>query len=96
MGFIQIHAIIENVTGYKKTRIILDKEIDRWKITNLKDEVAILEMVDKQRLPIGGNEWKVPSNICRDGRDVRNLVITSCNETEFNCKDGNCIAISER
>ena len=83
-------------TGFKKSKIVLDKSIDRWKVVLLDNETTILVMADKSRLPIGPNEWVVPEDVCRDGRKTRSLVLTSCNETEFSCDDGICIPIQER
>ena len=83
-------------TGFKKSKIVLDKSIDRWKVVLLDNNTEILVMTDKSRLPIGPNEWKVPEDICRDGKKTRSLVLTSCNYTEFSCDDGICIPIQER
>ena len=82
--------------GFKKSKIVLDKSIDRWKVVLLDNETTILVMHDKSRLPIGPNEWVVPEDVCRDGRKMRSLVLTSCNATEFSCDDGICIPIQER
>ena len=82
--------------GFKKSKIVLDKSIDRWKVVLLDNETTILVMHDKSRLPIGPNEWVVPEDVCRDGRKTRSLVLTSCNATEFSCDDGICIPIQER
>ena len=83
-------------TGFKKSKIVLDKSIDRWKVVLLDNNTEILVMADKSRLPIGPNEWKVPEDVCRDGKKTRSLVLTSCNYTEFSCDDGICIPIQER
>ena len=83
-------------TGFSKSKIVLDKTLKRWTITSLDNDTAILVMMDKSRLPIGPNEWKVPEDICRDGSSVRKLTLSSCNDTEFTCDDGICIPIQER
>jgi hypothetical protein len=82
--------------GFVKSKIMLDKKLNRWKITSLDDDEAILVMSDQSRLPIGPNEWKVPLDVCKDGKDVRRLLISSCYSNEFTCDDGICIPIQER
>ena len=82
--------------GFKKTKILLDKSSNRWQVVSLDNNTKILEMADKARLPIGPKDWIVPEDICRDGKTMRRLVVTSCNETEFSCNDGTCIPIEER
>ena len=82
--------------GFKKTKILLDKSSNRWKVLSLDNNTEILVLADKARLPIGPKEWIVPEDICRDGKTTRRLVLTSCNETEFSCNDGTCIPIEER
>ena len=69
--------------GFKKTKILLDKSSNRWKIVAFDNDTTILEMADKAQLPIGPKDWIVPDDICRDGKKNRKLVLTSCNETEF-------------
>ena len=69
--------------GFRKTKMLLDKISNRWKIVAFDNNTTILELADKARLPIGPKVWIVPDNICRDGKKTRNLVLTSCNKTEF-------------
>ena len=83
-------------TGFTKTRILFDTTVERWKITLLEDNDALMTMTDKTRIPIGTHEWTVPEDICKDGLSTIMLVISSCNDTEFTCDDGICIPIEER
>ena len=69
--------------GFEKTKMLLDKNSNRWKIVAFDNDTEILEMAYEARLPIGPKDWIVPENICRDGKRRRKLVLTSCNETEF-------------
>jgi len=83
-------------TGYRKSRIMFDRELNRWKVTSLDDNIPILTLASKEKLPVGPLMWDIPLNICNDDKSERKLFLTSCNETEFACQDGNCIPIQER
>ena len=99
-------------TGYRQSRIMFNKILDRWTITSLSDTRPILTLANKvrkvefkpqpillfikEKLPVGPLIWDTPLNVCGDDKAERKLFLTSCNETEFSCLDGVCIPIQER
>jgi len=83
-------------TGYKRSRIMLDKTLNRWKVTSLFDEIPIITLAFEKDLPTGVTTWDIPDRICGDSQTERKLFLNSCNKTEFACHDGDCVPISHR
>ena len=47
--------------------------------------------------PFGNRKWMIYNNPCYNEKELLvTLNLNACNETEFNCADGQCIHINER
>merc|ERR1712013_976509 len=50
----------------------------------------------KKLPPFGPLKWKIPSNICGDGKSYRDLMFVRCYDKDFPCNSGECVLLSQR
>ncbi|XP_069975211.1 uncharacterized protein [Penaeus vannamei] len=67
-----------------------------WTLTRFdKPQVtAVLHMTSPTHYPLGLNTWHVDNDVC--GKSTVQLMMTSCKDGQFSCRDGTCIVIQQR
>eukprot|EP00095_Tigriopus_kingsejongensis_P007008 maker-scaffold430_size173499-snap-gene-0.44 protein:Tk07008 transcript:maker-scaffold430_size173499-snap-gene-0.44-mRNA-1 annotation:"glycine receptor subunit alpha-1" len=71
----------------------------RWELTSLisNSSQANLQSKSATKYPIGRQEWSINNDICSAGETVdKNLTLTVCEDGQYTCDSGDCIAIGLR
>ncbi len=85
-------------SGYKNAVLRYHPEESLWRIDlhSTDDTYAVANTTD---YPLGQKEWTVHNDACFGDRTetvVTVLNLNSCNESEFNCADGQCVPMEGR
>ena len=68
-----------------------------WTIAHYAYRDKDLKLIDSNRRPFGKQTWLVKNNACNKGKDsAMKLLLSSCNDDQFTCDDGTCVAIEFR
>ena len=67
-----------------------------WIWRKRRNASIIAEMETTKRFPLGRRVWNIYQRVCNQNSGSRVLLFTSCNETQFTCDDGKCVALSSR
>ncbi len=83
--------------GFKDTMLQFDPEFGQWRL-DLYSTRDIYATTDAADYPFGIHQWEIIGDPCYKSNmtTVVTLNMNACNETEFNCNDGYCIAIDQR
>lgn len=74
---------------------ILESLISPWR----QQSSAVVHKIPSAKLPIGRNSWEMVTKICAEeleDSETALISLTSCSESQYTCKPGNCIPLSYR
>ncbi len=90
-------------SGYKASRLEFDRDAGQWRIGLYYgdgDDGETSATVDATDYPFGARRWTVRNDPCfgaRGSTEVEvELNLNACNESEYNCADGQCVPIHQR
>ena len=79
---------------------VIDFLDGRWVWYNRRNNQTMAKMIETKitvpHFPMGRRDWELESPVCGQQEGVRTLLLTHCEENEFTCDDGTCIALSDR
>ena len=68
-----------------------------WTIAHYAYKDKDLKLLDSNRRPFGKQTWLVKNDVCNKGEDSSTkLLLSSCDDDQFTCDDGTCVAIEFR
>ena len=71
--------------------------LETWTIAHYAYKDKDLKLLDSNRRPFGKQTWLVKNDVCNKGEDAATkLLLSSCNDDQFTCDDGTCVAIEFR
>ena len=74
-----------------------DQENMAWSIKHYAYKDNDLVLIESNRLPYGKQNWLVKNYLCNRGKDTTlQLLLSNCDEDQFTCNDGTCIALQSR
>ena len=81
--------------GFKKSSIRYNKELEIWNLTTWdKPGIFATSQASRTSILIGRQDWNL-YNEPKCQQEVE-MVLTSCQQSEFNCRNGTCIDMTQR
>ena len=84
--------------GFIHSLLQWNNSISKWTLTSYKNK-KVEARLDSYEYPFGTHEWTVYNEGCYGmDKNETNVIlnINACDKNEFNCDDGNCVAMSQR
>ena len=83
-----------NIISLDDESVIMELDME---VTYCNYIIIVQDITLQTRLPpIGPFKWKIPSNICGDGKSHRVLFFTEVINCGYPCNNGECVPISQR
>ncbi len=84
--------------GYQDTMLLYNESLAEWRL-EIYGRTDVYARVNSTRrtYPFGTLTWEVHGDeACQEGVKMLQLNVHGCNQTEYNCDDGSCVAINLR
>ncbi len=82
--------------GYTDTRLFHDSDAGVWRL-QLHSDPSVRAVANVSEYPFGAQRWRVFNDACYEEAELEvTLSVNACNESEFNCADGQCVGIEQR
>ncbi len=82
--------------GFKDTVLQYDPVRDQWRM-DLYSTNETYAVTNSTEYPFGLREWEIVGDSCFKKRhSFLTINVNACEDSEFNCDDGNCVPISQR
>ena len=86
------------IRGLRSTDLVWSTETFSWNFVNLRNKKVIAYTNDTDDYPLGIHRWTFTDGRCHDNAEgkFRRMILHSCGENEFSCKNGQCIKLGLR
>ena len=76
---------------------VIDFQDRSWRLRTSDSDANASSVATKESLLLGKQKWTIEKDLCQDGSTFDQfLKLTGCQEDEFTCNDGQCIAMEQR